>query len=306
MKKGFYLGLSASILWSTFYIVGKNIFGNYSIDPIYLNFLRFFIATIFLISFLVFSGEFRDLLKAIRKNFSSFFILGVSGILSEGALVIASLKYTTAARSCLFASSSPFFTVIISYFITKEALTKRKIGGIFIGFTGIILAFVSRGSVDIFVQRYLHKTFLLGDIYALLSGVCWAVYTVFGKNIVSKYGGFISTTGAILLGTIMLLFLSIILKIPFNLNFPPSIWLSILYLGIFPSCLAYVLWYVGLKYIDSGVLGSFGYVTPLLTTALSYFLLKERANIIFFIGFILVFLALYLVMKEEKVISTIN
>lgn len=298
MNLGIYFGLGASVLWSTFYIVGRYIFGNCSIDPIYLTFLRFFIATVFLIPFLLLKGKIKDLSKAMKTDFFLFFVLGASGIFCEGALVITSLKYTTAARSCLFANASPIFTIIISYFIAKEVLTKRKIYGIFIGFAGITLSLLSKGGLDIFAQN---NTFLFGDILALFSGICWAVYTVFGKRIVSQYGGLVSTTGAILLGEIMLLFLVLFLKIPLNLNFSLSIWLSILYLGIFSSGLAYVFWYVGLKSIDSGVLGSLGYATPILTTILSYLLLKERANYLFFIGFIFVFFALYLIMKENKV-----
>ena len=290
-------GLGASIFWATFYIVGRYIFGNCSIDPIYLTFLRFFIAAIFLTSFLAFKGKIKDLLKAIKTNLSSFFILGASGILGQGALVIASLKYTTAARSCLFSNTAPLFTIILSYFITKELLTKGKLSGIFTGLIGIILALLSKGSLDIFVQN---KTLPLGDIFALLSGVCWAAYTVFGKRIASQYGGLISATGAILLGDIMLLFLVLLFRIPLNLNFPPSIWLSILYLGIFPSGLGLVFWCLALKYMEPGILGSLGYVTPILTIILSYLLLKERASSLFFLGLVSVFLAIYLIMIREN------
>lgn len=210
MKKnpGFLYGAIASVFWATFYIVGRYIFGNSNVDPLYLTFLCFSIAVLFLMFILGFNGKIKKLLTAIRVDFPLFFILGASGILGQGFLVLSSLKYTTAARSCLFANASPFFTIVFSYLVIKEVFNKRKILGIFIGLGGVTLALLSKGSSDIFLSS---KLFLRGDMFALLSAICWAIYTVFGKRAVSKYGGFITTTGAILFGNVMLFFIGLAL-----------------------------------------------------------------------------------------------
>ncbi|MCK4244842.1 MAG: DMT family transporter [Candidatus Omnitrophica bacterium] len=50
----------------------------------------------------------------------------------------------------------------------------------------------------------------------------------------------------------------------------------------------------------------FSNTAPLFTIILSYLLLKERASSLFFLGLVLVFLAIYLIMKREKLKNVVK
>lgn len=282
-------GIIATFLWSSFYVVGRFLFGNYSIHPILLTCLRFIIASLVILAFAMLKRALKDIKQALMADPMQFLIQGLTGILGEGVLVFYSLKYTTAARSCLFANASPIFTVIFAYFAFRELLTGKKLYGMLLGFVGIAVATISQGKGDIFMQSSSHG----GDILALASGICWAIYTVLGRRSSIKYGGWLSGSVAIITGSILLLLLVAMLRIPVVLDKSLSFWLYALYMGIFPTGLAYILWIMALEHIEAGSLGALGYLSAVLTMIFSGYLLKERMDFGFIAGTVLVFIGVY-------------
>ncbi|MDD3806296.1 MAG: DMT family transporter [bacterium] len=128
---------------------------------------------------------------------------------------------------------------------------------------------------------------------ALASGICWAIYTVLGRRSSIKYGGWLSGSVAIITGSILLLLLIAMLRIPVVLDKSLSFWLYALYMGIFPTGLAYILWIMALEHIEAGSLGALGYLSAVLTMIFSGYLLKERMDFGFIAGTVLVFIGVY-------------
>ena len=106
-------------------------------------------------------------------------------------------------------------------------------------------------------------------------------------------------TATIILGDAMLLLLTLFFKHPMQIGFSLSFWLYALYMGIFPSALAYVLWASALKHLEAGKLGSLGYASTLLTMAFSFLLLKERITPVFIGGAMLVFGGVYFMLIKH-------
>jgi len=146
----------------------------------------------------------------------------------------------------------------------------------------------------------------LAVLLALFSGICWAFYTVLSRRATSRYGGLVNGTAAIILGDAMLLLLTLFFKHPVQMDFSLSFWLYALYMGIFPSALAYVLWASALKHLEAGKLGSLGYASTLLTMTFSFLLLKERIDPIFIGGVLLVLGGIYFMLMERSPFITKN
>ncbi|MDD3927449.1 MAG: DMT family transporter [bacterium] len=286
---GLSCGIIATLMWSSFYVVGRFLFGSYSIDPVLLTCLRFTSASVVILIFAWCRGELKDIGTALTADPIRFSLLSLIGIVGEGVLVIYSLKYTTAARSCLFANASPIFTAVFAYFSCRELLTGRQLGGMILGFAGMAMVAASQNKGDIFMQTSGHG----GDILALASGICWALYTVLGRRSSIKYGGWISGSVSIIAGSVMLLVLLAIMRIPIALDCSLSFWLYLLYMGIFPTGVAYILWIMALEHVEAGSLGSLGYLSALLTMIFSGLLLKEKMDLISIIGAVLVFTGAY-------------
>ncbi len=295
---GLSLAFTATAFWASFYIVGRYVFGENegSIDPVFFTFLRFLMAGFFFAAVLTWKRKIGSGVSMLRQNLWIFIFLGLIGIVGEGVLVFWSLKYTTAARSSLFANTSPIFTVLLAIFALNEKCSWRKVLGMTIGFAGAAAAIAGRGQSDISISG----TSIIGDLLALGSGICWAAYTVWGANVTVKHGSLLSTSASIMFGTIMLFILVIAGGNTTKLDFSWKLWLAIIYLGVFGNGLAYLCWYAALKYLKAGELGAFGYISAALSALMSFIFLKEQFTIYFFLALAGIIFGVYLLLEKNE------
>jgi drug/metabolite transporter (DMT)-like permease len=295
--KGVLLGFAATVFWASFYTVGRCVFGENEdfIDPLFFTFLRFIPASVFFIAVMAWRGVLGSAAMALGKNLWIYFFLALTGIVGEGALVFWSLKYTTAARSSLFANMSPIFTVLLAIFALGEKCGPRKTLGVIIGFAGAAAAIFGRGQSDM----YISAAGVFGDLLALASGVCWAAYTVWGTGVATRHGGLVSSGLTIIAGTVLLGVLVLVTGRPMVWVFSWKLWLAVIYLGVFGNAVAYLCWYAALKYLRAGELGAFGYVSAALSALLSFLFLKESFSVWFFIALGAVILGVYLIIESD-------
>ena len=202
--KGLLLGLFATLLWASYYPAGRFIFGDDAghCDPFLLSWIRFTVSSLFFLPFVLGSPERRRaFMPMMAKEWKALLGLSLSGVVVQGVLVFAALKYTTAARGSLLANASPIFTVIAAWLWLKEKISPGMLVGMVVGFAGIALAMFSRGS-DMFMVS--GASTLFGDTLALLSGMAWAIYTVGGVRVVKTYDPF-SVTMVTFIGGVLIL-----------------------------------------------------------------------------------------------------
>lgn len=297
-KKGILLGLIATAFWASFYPLGRVLFGfnAEAVDPLNFTFLRFAFATLFFLPLLCQPANRRAAQTLLRQHWGQVLLLSAIGIVGEGLLVFWALKYTTSARASLLANASPIFTVLISYFCGRELLNGHRISGMILGFLGILLAFQGGGG-DVFSTD---TGMLAGDLMALLSGVGWAYYTVFGTEITACCGGMLGTGVLFACGTLLMLPVLFISGNGPDFDLPLRVWLVAFYLGALSNGLANGLWYMALKYVTPGELGSCGYISALLTFALAVLFLDEQCHWQFLVAIGLVLGGVALMLQRKK------
>ena len=296
--KGIFFGLAATSFWGSTYPVGRFLLGHKleHVNPIYVSFLITCISFICMIPLLFSAQGQTELKRHWRTDWKLFLFLAVSALL-ESLLVVASTKYTTAARSSLMANTSPIFTALIAFFVVKETLSQNKIAGMLLGFGGISLATLSRGT-DLFTHG---SGTLTGDLLALASGFCWGLYTVAAGKTASRNYGSMFICG-IVSGLRILLLIPILwlLQCWISLDLPLAGWLGLLYLGIFPGILATCCWYQALKHLAPGELGSFGYFSATLATLISAIFLQERFSWLFLLAIPCVLFGISLMLRTDS------
>lgn len=284
--KGIGIGMISTLLWAGFYPMSRALFGyeEDSVDALNVSVIRFIAAALFLMPLFFRRENRRKAGEMLQRHWRLLIALGGIGIVGEGLFVFWALKYTTAARASLIANTSPISTLLISYFSGREMLTKRNVSGMTLGFLGLILLFAGQGE-DLFSGN---ASTLAGDLMALLSGICWAVYTVYGDTISQKYGGMLSCELLFLVGLCFMIPLAFIVNGGINLRLPLSVWGGIFYLGVLSYGVANSLWYVALKYVTPGELGTLGYISALLALVFSIFFTGEKVSLTFIISFVIV------------------
>ena len=275
------------VFWGTSFVATKTLL--LEIKPVTIIILRLIIASILLTVIAI----------STKRNFSLnikshgwIFILALIAVFHLW-IQVTGLQYTTASNTGWIIGTAPIFMAIMGLIFYKEKITLIALSGILLAVTGLIILF---GKGDITNIGFMENR---GDLLVLGSAFTWGVYSTVNKKISLTYSP---------LMTILYLFLMMaIIIIPFNLNSETIAsvvhlsligWLMVLFLGLFCSGVAYVIWAQALRDMESAKVGAFLYLEPLVTVAAAVFFLKEEITILMIFSGLLITIGVFLVNKE--------
>ncbi len=184
-------------------------------------------------------------------------LLGIYGLFGYHLCYFLALKNAPALEANLINYLWPLFVVLLSAFLPNEKLRYSHVIGVLCGFLGVII--LLGGSEFNFSMEYVK-----GYSYAFLCALIWSSYSV-----LSRYFGHIPTS---VIGDFcgMTALLSLCAHLLFEPYYVPSLkeCLAIIGLGIGPMGMAFFLWDYAMKQGNIKLIGTFSYMTPLLSTLL--------------------------------------
>jgi len=280
--------LLAVILWGNSFIATKIALEELSPEAIIS--LRLIIAIIFLFFTAVFlKKDFRVNIK----NHGFIFILSLVSVFHLW-IQVTGLNFTTAANSGWIVGTAPIFIATLGAIFFKEKINLIKISGIIVAMFGLFLL-ISKG--ELLAISLIESQ---GDFLVLGSAFVWGVYSIVNKKISISYSP---------LMTIFYLFLMMtIIIVPFNLNEKTLVsiihlssesWMAVVFLGLFCSGIAYVIWSYALREMESAKVGAFLYFEPAATVISAWFILSESITTLMLISGIIITLGVILVNKED-------
>ncbi|MCP3954546.1 MAG: EamA family transporter, partial [Desulfobacterales bacterium] len=160
------------------------------------------------------------------------------GITTFNTLIYFAGHTTTALNLSLIAITFPIFIILFSRILYKELLTGKKGVGIVLVLTGVIVL-ITKGKI----AALLTISFNIGDVWMLMASIIFAVYSLFLRNKPKEISVMSLQLATFILGLVFLLpfFLweqSTVNELYLNQTTIPAI----LYVGIFASLCAFVLW----------------------------------------------------------------
>ncbi|MDD1776679.1 MAG: DMT family transporter [Candidatus Helarchaeota archaeon] len=286
-----FTALSATI-WGTSFIFVK-----ITVDELgifFSLFIRMFLA--FLSSAILFIIMNRQVIHANLFYFKRSYVYLIT-LLNVGGYFFQNLgaTITGSAKIALLVNSTSFMVPIISYFILKEIFNYKKGIGLVVGFSGLF--FLTTGGD---FQTLLQGS-IIGDLFCLLGGLCWALYIVFSRKLlIQKDEGYQPLNLSFV--TIMLSFLFLFPLIPMYLtsfaqitSITADLWLELTYLGIFTTTIAYTLYYIGLKSISATKSAFILLLEVVFATLIGILLIGEIFNIFHIFGAILIIAAIIII-----------
>lgn len=286
-KRGFiFLGITI-IFFSSYEVVGRTLVGR--IDPVQLNFFRFFFGGLILLPAAVI-----DLRKYnIGIGGKDLLHLALLGILMVGIsmnLVQHGINLTRANLAAVLFSSNPLFVALTAVCLLGEKLGWKKIVGLTAGFTGVVITFAGDGSSG--------TTYYQGITCLLLSSLTFGVYTVAGKKITLKIGSPAMNSLTFILGSLALIPVLLFRHLPlFSLD--PEIWPQMAYLTVFVTGLAYYCYFKGLSMTDTSLGSMVFFLKPLMASLLAAVVLGEKLTWGLALGTCMVLGSIYLVQHRN-------
>ncbi|MCD6360423.1 MAG: DMT family transporter [Armatimonadetes bacterium] len=290
--RGILLGLLASVLWSSVFVAARYVTYVRGVDPYYTAALRFGSGALVAALYFAVTGRFSRLLRA-SAALGSMVLLGAIGIFGMGILVFISASLTTSINSALLLNTNAIFIAVFALFV-GERVPRIRFLGLVIGLAGCAMIVLSSAPA----QTYPVLNNALGSLAALGGAVCWALYTVLGKRVSRRYGGPEVATGTLIFGSLMLAVVAAVRNPALGLEWPEA--LATLYLGVFPTALAMLVWYRALELVDASVLGPTQYIAPLGATLLGWWLLGEPLSVTFVGAAVAIIAGVYLATRPER------
>jgi drug/metabolite transporter (DMT)-like permease len=288
-----YLTLAAvTMIWGGTFVAGRFLAG--SLSPLFAASLRFLLASVALLLFVWLARV--PLRRPSLRQWLQLALLGFFGIFFYNLCFFYGLHYINASRASLIVALNPAVIGLASWLLFKERLSRAKLAGIVICIAGASLVIVSRNPQLLAANA----DAWIGDLLIFGCVLSWGVYSLFSRELNQTLGPVQTVTYSILLGTAMLWATSALsgeLSVAGLVSLGPQQWLSLLYLGVLGSALAYIGYYDGIRKIGATRSGVFIALNPLTAVILGALLLGEQMTLTMCLGGGVILVGIYLCNK---------
>lgn len=280
---------ASAFVWGTSFTVSK--IALRSVPPLSLAWVRFVLASIILLTWLIASHE--DL-RLSRHAAGMMLLGGVLGYTLNHIFENVGLALSTASEISLMMGVFPVLSLLVEGLVYRRRFSRTAIVGILLSVVGVLLIVDPRslgGSPD--GRR------LLGDGLVILSGICWAFYSILVKNLSHDYSARKTAMFQMLFGSIVLLPLVGVFERPVFPVPVSAIW-AVIYLAVFCSVGGYSLYNYGVARMESTQAVNILNLIPVFGVLTSWVLLHETASLVQLIGGAVVLTGVVLSLRDSS------
>lgn len=279
--------LGALIIWSSSFVAIKIAYETY--PPITLGATRFVAATLILGALTLLP---KNRIRLEKKDILPVAISGLMGITLYAVLQNIAMQWTSASSATLIIASYPIITLLLETLIYKTKLSAVKVIGILIAIGGVVILSYVKAEAR-------QQNELLGIVLLIVAGIAWAFYNFLTKKVVNRYPSISLLFYQTLFGTLFMLPLSLFERAQWQA--PTLMTFSMmLFLGVFCSVIAFLLYNLGLKKLSPSSVTSMLNLVPIFGVFFSWLLLGERVTLQKVIGGTIVILGVMLSLRKSK------
>lgn len=295
--RGYLFAFVAVFIWS-FNVIVARYFAN-TLSPFEITWARWFFAGVVLLPF-TYKSLWRQR-HLLLSHWQLILGLSVTGIVMMNTLVYKAGHTATAVDMSLIGMLGPIILVILSRIFLKTRVSSTQIIGLTATVLGVMIIILHGNLADLNTFK-----FVQGDLWMLGTTFVFATYSLLQGMI----RGQISPTT--LLSATIIVGLAIVTPINFwhgNPYAKQSLdlldWGILLYVGVFNSVFAFLLWNISLAHLGGVKAGSLYYLLPLFSTVEAYFLLGEKLYIDQIYGGVLVLVGIFFAGRHPKNVDEI-
>lgn len=263
----------ALLIWASSFTAGKYAYTMF--DPAIAIQIRFFIASLIVLPF--FLKTHKTLSQPIKKSLWGIaFLMFPIGILMQ----FMGLSYTSASSAVVIIGTEPILVLVIGFLLFKQKVAIYDWVLSLIALLGIVLLVLGSnddGAVNLF-----------GLLLVFLAGAGFALSIHSSKSIMAQMDNKVYTSALLVKGAILSLPISLLLVKDWTIHFNWLGLLSVIYLGVGCSWLAYKLWNIGLNKTPAHISGMLIALEPVFGVLFAFLFLGERMSLLTAFGSVLV------------------
>jgi len=284
----YFLLLLLSLIWASAFFNIK--IATYSYGPLTIAFLRIFLGAIPVI-LLCYLKKIK--IEAFSKDWYWFVIIGVINLVIPFFLIAYGVKNVQSNLAAILMASTPFSASVLAHFFTKnEKINLIKSLGVLIGFSGIVFLF----SDNILINK--------NNFISALLILCGSTFYVIGGLLtlrISNKKNENVTASILIWGSLVLLPICFFVEQPWKLSPRLDSSISLLYLGVFSTGIAWLLRFYILKHNGLVFQAQVAYLIPIFGVILGFLFLGEVITPKVIISLLAVIIGIYIVKRGNKI-----
>ena len=239
-------------------------------------------------------GRARRIAKANFRDGAAVVLMGVMLAVYQICYFAAIARVGVAVATLITLCTAPVIVAGLSFIFLDERLTRKLVAALALATLGTVLltglfdgARVGGAGAQI-----------LGVFLALGSATGYAVVVLSSRALAGRYHPLTPLTGAFAVGALVLLPFALVSGLTVRLG--PLSWLTLLYLGLVPSALGYILFLSGMRTTPATAASIVTLLEPLTATLLAWLLFGERLGAAGLLGGALLVLAIVLLSLQPR------
>ena len=281
-----------ALIWSSAFFNIK--IATYSYGPVTIALLRTFFGAIPVVGICLVK---KIKIEAFSKDWYWFAAIGMINLVIPFFLIAYGVQRVQSNLAAILMASTPLSATVLAHLFTKnEKINLIKILGVLVGFSGIVFLFSD--NVLINENNFTYALLILfGSTFYVIGGLLTLkVSDKKNENV---------TASILIWGTLFLIPITAFTEKPWNLNPSIASTISLVYLGVVATGLAWLLRFRILKTNGLVFQAQVAYLIPIFGIILGYIFLKELITSKVLIALLAVIIGIYLVKKSNSInIST--
>ena len=277
-----------ALIWASAFFNIK--IATYSYGPLTIAFLRIFLGAIPVV-LLCYIKKIK--IEAFSKDWYWFAAIGIINLVIPFFLIAYGVKNVQSNLAAILMASTPLSASVLAHFFTKnEKINLIKSLGVLIGFSGIVFLFSDNILINKnnFISAFL---ILFGSTFYVIGGLLTLkISNKKNENV---------TASILIWGTILLMPISLIIEEPWNLSPRIDSTISLIYLGVFSTGIAWLLRFYILKHNGLVFQAQVAYLIPIFGVILGFLILGELITSKVLISLIAVIIGIYIVKRGSKI-----
>ena len=276
-----------ALIWSSAFFNIK--IATDSFGPVTIAFLRVFLASIPLI---ILCNYKKIKIEVFSKDWYWFALIGIVNLVIPFFFISYGIKAVQSNLAAILMSSTPLTSTILGHYFTKyEKFNLIKTIGVLVGFSGIVYLF----SDNILIN----ENNFYSAIIILLGATGYVVGGVLTLKISNKKNENV-TTSICIWASIILLPLTLIFEQPWNSTPSMTSVISVIYLGLVSTGLAWLLRFSILKKNGLIFQSQVSFLIPIFGIVLGYIFLNELITPKIIVSVVLVLIGIYLAKRSNE------